>query len=183
MHTLPWFLSGLALLLTGCPRSTPPACQPVSAPADVAEASVRAALPDLTLKAVELQPCLNVGRAVVHVEVASPSPSPAGVTYLAPLEVIVDDAGAVADPGLATRAGEIAARLQRALEFESEPETAAWLESQLDDSSDERILSRAIAQTMHAPGVVPPRIEHTTEIGIGDVEELEGAHRDAAKDG
>lgn len=60
----------------------------------------------------------------------------------------------------------------------SAAETAAWLESQLDASSDERILSRAITQTMAAPSLVPPVIEHTTEIGIGDVEELEASGRD-----
>jgi serine/threonine-protein kinase len=57
----------------------------------------------------------------------------------------------------------------------SAAETAAWLESQLDDSSDERILSRAISQTMSAPTLQPPKIEHTTEIGLGEIEELEGS--------
>lgn len=55
----------------------------------------------------------------------------------------------------------------------SAAETAAWLETQLDDSSDERILSRAILQTMSAPSLVPPEVEHTTEIGLGEVEELD----------
>lgn len=55
----------------------------------------------------------------------------------------------------------------------SAAETAAWLESQLDDSSSERVLSRAITQTMGTPSLVPPEIEPTTEIGIGEVEELE----------
>lgn len=54
----------------------------------------------------------------------------------------------------------------------SAAETAAWLESQLDESSDERILSRAIMQTMSAPSVMPPHIEHTTEISLGEVEEI-----------
>lgn len=62
----------------------------------------------------------------------------------------------------------------------SAAETAEWLESQLDESSDERILSRAIMQTMAAPSLVPPPIEPTTEIGIGDVEAIEagGGRRD-----
>lgn len=51
-------------------------------------------------------------------------------------------------------------------------ESAAWLESLLDESSDERILSRAVMQTMEAPGDVPPRIEHTEQLDVGDVEEL-----------
>jgi hypothetical protein len=55
----------------------------------------------------------------------------------------------------------------------SAAETAAWLESQLDDSSDERILSRAISQTMATPSLMPPQIEPTTEIGLAEVEELE----------
>lgn len=50
-------------------------------------------------------------------------------------------------------------------------ETAAWLEAQLDESSDERILSRAVVQTMDAPGDVPPRIEPTEQLDVGDVEE------------
>jgi eukaryotic-like serine/threonine-protein kinase len=55
----------------------------------------------------------------------------------------------------------------------SAAETAAWLESQLDESSDERILSRAISQTMATPSLMPPQIEPTTEIGLAEVEELE----------
>src|SRR6185369_13113604 len=55
----------------------------------------------------------------------------------------------------------------------SASESAAWLESQLDEeSSSERILSRAITQTMEAPGEVPPRIEHTEQLDVGDVEDL-----------
>jgi serine/threonine-protein kinase len=52
---------------------------------------------------------------------------------------------------------------------------ADWLETQLDEeSSSERILSRAITQTMEAPGEVPPRIEHTEQLDVGDVEDLAG---------
>ncbi len=54
----------------------------------------------------------------------------------------------------------------------SAEETANWLEAQLDESSDERILARAVMQTMEAPGAVPPRVEHTTQLGVGDIEEL-----------
>lgn len=54
----------------------------------------------------------------------------------------------------------------------SAAETAAWLESQLDESSNERVLARAITQTMSAPSIGPPQIEPTTEIGIGDVEPI-----------
>jgi len=55
----------------------------------------------------------------------------------------------------------------------SASESAAWLESQLDEeSSGERILSRAIAQTMDAPGEVPPRVEHTEQLDVSDVEDL-----------
>lgn len=64
----------------------------------------------------------------------------------------------------------------------SASETAVWLESQLDESSDERILARAITQTMSAPSMVPPQIEHTTEIGIGDVEEIEARASVPAKE-
>lgn len=52
-------------------------------------------------------------------------------------------------------------------------ETADWLETQLDESSDERILARAVVQTMSAPSIVPPKIEKTTEIGLAEIEELE----------
>lgn len=77
--------------------------------------------------------------------------------------------------------GEIAALVDDLLKKKADErpasaaETATWLESQLDESSDERILSRAITQTMRAPSLVPapPVIEHTTEIGIGDVEALD----------
>ena len=53
-------------------------------------------------------------------------------------------------------------------------ECADWLETQLDEeSSGERILSRAIVQTMGTPSLVPPVIEPTTEIGLAEVEELD----------
>jgi len=55
----------------------------------------------------------------------------------------------------------------------SAAETAAWLETQLDASSDERILSRAIMQTMTAPGELPRQVELTTEIAITEVEDIE----------
>ncbi len=54
----------------------------------------------------------------------------------------------------------------------SAADTADWLEKQLDESSDERILARAIVQTMEAPGEVPPRIENTEQLDVGDVEEV-----------
>jgi serine/threonine protein kinase len=54
----------------------------------------------------------------------------------------------------------------------SAEETANWLEAQLDESSEERILARAVMQTMDAPGAVPPRIEGTMQLDTGDIEEL-----------
>lgn len=55
-------------------------------------------------------------------------------------------------------------------------ESAAWLESLLDEeSSGERILSRAILQTMDAPQDGPPRIEPTEQIDLGDEGGPEGA--------
>lgn len=61
----------------------------------------------------------------------------------------------------------------------SAEETADWLEAQLDERSDERILARAIMQTMEAPGTVPPRIESTMELGGEDIEELARANERA----
>lgn len=55
----------------------------------------------------------------------------------------------------------------------SASECAAWLASLLDEeSSGERILARAITQTMDAPQEGPPKIEPTQQIDVGEVEEL-----------
>ena len=53
----------------------------------------------------------------------------------------------------------------------SAADTADWLESQLDESSDERILSRAITQTMGAPTEIPPQIEPTQQIDVGEIDD------------
>jgi hypothetical protein len=52
-------------------------------------------------------------------------------------------------------------------------ECATWLESLLDEeSSGERILARAVMQTMDAPTELPPRIDPTEQIDVGEADEV-----------